>query len=383
MRVLFVTFPVASHYFPMVPLGWALAAAGHDVRVASHPSFRDTVESAGLTGVGVGREPDLHWVFAPGGVSPLPDPDADEQEALRAARGLTMFAEVSADMATELLPWARRWRPDVVVFEPRAFAGVIVAHALGVPAVRYLWGVDHTYGRWSFESTVVGPLLDRFGALGADPHGTLTLDPCPSALQVPDGFDRVRVRFLPYNGGGAVPAWLDEQPRRPRVCVTWGTTLARQTGAIAPARAAVHASVAAGAEVVVATTPSQLPMLGDLPDGVRVVDNRPPLHLVLPSCAAVVHPGGSGTLLTSIWAGRPQVVVPVVADQFQNARRFATTGAGRTVVEPDAEAAAKAIEIAVAAVLDDPTVVRAATDLALAAASAPPPADVVGRLTGL
>ena len=41
---------------PMVPLAWALRAAGHDVRVAVQPSFAATVTSAGLTAVPVGRD---------------------------------------------------------------------------------------------------------------------------------------------------------------------------------------------------------------------------------------------------------------------------------------------------------------------------------------
>jgi UDP:flavonoid glycosyltransferase YjiC (YdhE family) len=379
MRFLLVTFPVASHYFPMVPLGWALAAAGHEVRVASHPSFVSTVESAGLTGVGVGKEPDLRWVFEPGGVAPLADPAADETEGLRAARGLTMFAEVAADMADELLPWARDWRPHLVVFEPRALAGVIVAADLGVPAVRHLWGVDHTYVRWPIERPINGALLARYGAGDADPHGLHTLDPCPPALQVPSAAGAERVRYVPYNGSGTPPAWLTRPADRPRVCVTWGTTLARQTGQIAPAVRAVEACHAAGAEVVVATTRAQRPMLGELPAGVRVLDSAPPLHLFLPTCAAVVHPGGSGTLLTALVAGVPQVVVPAVADQFLNADRLAGTGAGRAVLDPGAPA----LRAAVTAVLEDPGIAAAAGELSRTAASAPPPARAAESLAAL
>lgn len=54
MRVLLVSFPWKTHFFSLVPLGWALQAAGHEVRVASEPYLLDTITGTGLTAVGVG-----------------------------------------------------------------------------------------------------------------------------------------------------------------------------------------------------------------------------------------------------------------------------------------------------------------------------------------
>ena len=53
------------------------------------------------------------------------------------------------------------------------------------------------------------------------------------------------------------------------------------------------------------------------------------------AAAAVVH-GGSGSTLGALAAGVPLVVVPLFADQPQNARRVAEVGAG-LAVEPDRE----------------------------------------------
>jgi hypothetical protein len=50
MKVLIVTFPAPSHYFPLVPMGWALRASGHDVRVACPASFAGVVTASGLPG---------------------------------------------------------------------------------------------------------------------------------------------------------------------------------------------------------------------------------------------------------------------------------------------------------------------------------------------
>ena len=54
MRVLVTTQPGFGHFHPLVPLAQALATAGHEVAVACAPSFRPTVESAGVRAVPAG-----------------------------------------------------------------------------------------------------------------------------------------------------------------------------------------------------------------------------------------------------------------------------------------------------------------------------------------
>lgn len=48
MRVLFTTAPLPGHLYPMVPLAWALRAAGHQVLVAAPENFSETVVATGL-----------------------------------------------------------------------------------------------------------------------------------------------------------------------------------------------------------------------------------------------------------------------------------------------------------------------------------------------
>ena len=60
MRVLFVSLSEKSHVYLMVPLAWALSAAGHDVRVASYPLAVETITRAGLTAVPVGTDHGVH-----------------------------------------------------------------------------------------------------------------------------------------------------------------------------------------------------------------------------------------------------------------------------------------------------------------------------------
>jgi MGT family glycosyltransferase len=60
--------------------------------------------------------------------------------------------------------------------------------------------------------------------------------------------------------------------------------------------------------------------LGPLPDNVRVAQYVPQ-SLVLPKVAAVICNGGSGVTMGTILAQKPMVIVPMISDQPENARR--------------------------------------------------------------
>src|SRR5689334_11975933 len=117
MRVLFLPSPVATHFTPMAPLGWALRAAGHDVLVAGRPNLAGAVHDAGFSQAVVGAPWDelaelrraasgARWrPAAPAGRRPL----ADVAEAWRRR---------TTDVAGPLLDLARRWRPALIVADP-------------------------------------------------------------------------------------------------------------------------------------------------------------------------------------------------------------------------------------------------------------------------
>ena len=133
---------------------------------------------------------------------------------------------------------------------------------------------------------------------------------------------------VPYNGAGFEPSWAHEPARRPRLGITWGTTSGKFMGHLQPVHDVIAATAPLGVEVVVAVRGEDRPLLGEVPDGVRVVTDTP-LHLTLQSCAAIVHQGGAGTTITSLMSGVPQLVLPFIADQFVNGARVAECGAGR------------------------------------------------------
>jgi UDP:flavonoid glycosyltransferase YjiC (YdhE family) len=54
-----------------------------------------------------------------------------------------------------------------------------------------------------------------------------------------------------------------------------------------------------------------------------------PHSLVFPRAAAVIHHGGIGTVGQALRAGKPQVICPVLGDQFDNAERLVRLGVAR------------------------------------------------------
>jgi rhamnosyltransferase subunit B len=61
------------------------------------------------------------------------------------------------------------------------------------------------------------------------------------------------------------------------------------------------------------------------------VGDYAPFSELFPRAAAVVHHGGVGTLGQTLRAGKPQLVVPLFSDQFDNAARVVRLGGARSI----------------------------------------------------
>jgi len=77
--------------------------------------------------------------------------------------------------------------------------------------------------------------------------------------------------------------------------------------------------------MLVTNFPEQLP--AQLPNGVRAFPYLP-FSQILPRCAALIYPGGIGTMAQAIKAGIPHLVVPHAHDQPDNAFRVKRLGLG-------------------------------------------------------
>jgi UDP:flavonoid glycosyltransferase YjiC (YdhE family) len=396
MRVLMTTWAWPSHYRPLVPMVWALQAAGHEVQVASQPRLSTVITDSGAVAVPVGPDLDHHEVRAEAmrglPLSSVPQaPTAGEQMAdwqperrAKVARVFRVFTAYSDAMLDDLLDYARWWQPDLVLFEPTTYAGPLVAAALGVPAVRHTHGVDVQYQARDVVAGLVAPLASRLGLSEVDLLGACTIDPCPPSMQVDSPVRREFVRYVPYNGPAVHPAWL-QPPAKPRICLTWGTSTSQLTreGPFLPSRV-IEWTRDLGLETVVCVTEADAVTLRahigtEVPD-VRIAENLA-LHMVLPGCSAIVHQGGNGTLLTAGHYGIPQLALPQLPDQIFHCKQLVKAGAGRVV--PAAEASAETVRAELAKVLHGEEYAEAASRLRAEMRAQAAPGEIVDRLERL
>jgi UDP:flavonoid glycosyltransferase YjiC (YdhE family) len=413
MRIIFTTWAWPSHLYAMVPVAWACRAAGHDVLVASQPELTSVIAGTGLPAAPVGRDVDAVATFRDIALAPPQRSAAERQPVLTSAsarpaprppgpdggprpaggpRVLGLLVELAEAMVDDLIALARGWRADLVVFEPTAFAGPLAAAALRIPAVRHLYGTDLMSVLGQFIPAALSPLREKLGLAEVDPFGVATIDPCPAGLQVSVGSPRLPLRYVPHNGPGALPPPLAAAPapsggaapaarsRRPRVCVTWGTTLSRVDPGLFLAGQVVRAVSGLAVDLVVAITPGQRDLLGRVPAGVRVVESAP-LHLLLPRCDIVVAHGGAGTLLTALASGLPQLHIPRLPDHVRHAGRLAEAGAGAVLAAPADDPGE--IRDQLAEMLATPGYRAAATRLRDEMGDQPPPASLVRELERL
>ncbi|MCX5382512.1 nucleotide disphospho-sugar-binding domain-containing protein [Streptomyces sp. NBC_00083] len=339
MRVLFVGHGPA-HVPWIIPLAWACRLAGHEVRVAVRPQCVAPVTRAGLVAVPVGDEAATAEVAArqlglgPGRLKAASASvavlDADLSEAL-----IEKMIAVADTLTDDLVDFARLWRPDIVVHDTAAAAGLVAAAAVKVPAVGHTWGVSlgvHCESEAELRPSYAA-LFERFGV---DPvvGPSVWIDPCPPGLRPPHGVRRANMRYIPFAGPAALPDWLrSERPSgRPLVCVTGGVT----TSALDEVRDHVVRSLLdLDTDVVLAVTPEQAANTGRLPDGVRMVESFP-LDVLLAHCDALVHHGGVGSGLIAVTHGLPQLLLPRNAFQEHWSDLVRASGAG-TALPADAE----------------------------------------------
>ena len=381
MRIAFVTNPALGHVLPLLPLALAVRDAGHDVLVVGGASIGPAVERVGLRHVAAGPA-DLPSVLAQ-----VPERAGLTGRRLAAATWKGAFAGILAPaLARATLELAADWPPDLVIHEDSEQGSWIAAERLGIAHLAF----QATAWRGTGLRLSAEPLNGLRASLGlpADPalerwhrHGYLSTR--PPALHNPDDLPpatAVPVRPVALDDvQGPVPAWVDEKPAgRPRVAVTLGTMLpGRQdvVGGLLDGLGALDAEIVAtvGQELDPAT-------FGDVGPDVRIERWVPMSRLLATSDALVFH-AGSGTMLAALAAGVPLVLLPVAADQPENADRCVAAGVG-IALPPDARGpddVARATRL----VLDDPRYRAAAREVAAQLEAMPAPVTLVPRLETL
>jgi UDP:flavonoid glycosyltransferase YjiC (YdhE family) len=381
MRVLFAVTPGLGHVLPTVPLLWALRAAGHEVLVTSAGEGVDAAKRAGLPVVDTAPGLDIFALFGQGRLSAEEMAEmvrANSEEFVRTKRNpdvvLELYAKLTDIMADETLRVARHWQPDLVVYTDVQGAGLLAACALGVPAVEHGYTLVQEGGFAARYLPFLGATSTRLGI--PERLGEIrVVHVAPPGFLV--GADvGWHLRYVPYNGGGVLPESLWRPADRPRVLVTLGTVMPTLSG-FGGLKPLLAAAAEVDAEFLLAFGDSvDVDDLGVLPANAHPI-GWVPLYPLLTGCAAVVHHGGSGTTLTALATGVPQLVLPHAVEQFVNADVVAEHGVGLRREPDDVDSATLTTLLA-----DDAlrTTARAAADQVRAQ---PTPASLVPRLEDL
>ncbi|MGW2257225.1 activator-dependent family glycosyltransferase [Streptomyces sp. NPDC001780] len=425
MRVLFATYSETTHFHAMVPLAWALAAAGHEVRVASQPALTEVITRTGLTAVPVGTDHTLWRIsdrfltrrFAEvnpmahqriRGVDLPPFARSEESaestgwEYLRSGYEdiLRSWYKIINDPLTEdLVGFARQWRPDLVIWEPTTHGGPIAAEAVGAAHGRLLWSLDifartrqkflrlrerqppgqrqDPLGEW------VGDQADAYGVEFSETliTGQFTLDQYPAPLRLDTDVHHVPMRYVPYNGTSVIPRWLREPPARPRVCLTLGLFSTDRFGGYPISVQDVLDSVAdLDIELVGTLAEVERRKLVRVPDNARLVEFVP-LQALAPTCAAAIHHGGFGTTNTVAAAAVPQLVISEQHDTPMLGRRLRAYGAGLTEFYTDITG--ERVRAHLVRLLEEPSFATAAAALREDMLGMPTPRELVPVLQKL
>jgi UDP:flavonoid glycosyltransferase YjiC (YdhE family) len=336
MRILFTCAAGLGHFHPLVPIARAGIQAGHAVAFATPASFVPTVEHSGFRAF-------------PAGMAELPAERFPELRGL-SGRAATEFvrlrvrpAQASA-MVTDLLGIVDTWRPDLIVRERGEYGGCITAERLGLPyASVEINAAQMGQDQRAMLSTGLAPVLAEFG-LPPDPdlqiqERQLVLSPFPPSYRgnAPKGAasPRLSIRPTPFDQSGdeRLPTWIGSLPVQATVYLTLGTS------SLINARPSVMRAFIDGLaneplNLIVTVGRNNAPAdLGPAPSNVWI-ERYIPQTLLFPHCALVICHAGSGTVMAALVHGLPLVLVPIAADQPQNARRCDALGLA-TVLDVD------------------------------------------------
>lgn len=376
MRILATFVGGWGHAEPLLAISKLASRRGHEVTFAGQAAVVGRLGDLGFDTVAVGPA-----TVGPTRV-PLMAVDREHESRVIKDRFAGTFAERRAH---ELGLVITRHRPDVVVCDevdfgamiaaelhhvPRLSVSVIAAGLLAGPAVvgEPLRRLRHSHGL---------PMRTTTAMLGGD--GVIV--PVPPSFRDPDADLPPTACFVrpPILDSVAILDSIvtnapgDGRSRRRLVYATLGTIFNVESGDLF-----VRFIAAVGdldADVVISVGPYIDPAeLGPVPRHIRIESYVDHAEL-LPRCDAVVCHGGSGTTISALALGVPLVLVPMGADQPDNADRCTALGVG---IQLDAlTVTASELAAAVGAVLADTQYRERAGELATECRALPPTGQAV------
>ena len=379
LRVVIATVGSRGDVQPTLAIAQALLARGHSPMIAAPPNFADWVQGLGYEFAPLGTDTQEMLAQNQGLMTGNP---------LRMLREMIRYCKVQPDLQTHQLSQICERADAMVHCSLASFIAPSVAENLGLPSLGVLFTTcvvpssDHPPATipWQGLPWWVNELLwftDRFlvnllmrrslnrarAAIGLSPLADLRthlLIEHPPVLAVdemifpPDSRWEGRypyANFLFFDDpelmDPALDAWLNEG--EPPVFVGFGSMSGKGTDHIASL--IVEAVSATGRRCLVGSGWAGF-NTGSIPAGWRVV-GQTPHALLFPRVAVVVHHGGSGTTAQALRAGVPQVVLPLILDQFHQAQRLYLAGLAPRPV-PMEKISARGLTLAIQTALSVP-----------------------------
>ncbi|MEV8635683.1 glycosyltransferase [Streptosporangium sp. NPDC051023] len=361
MRILFTCVPGTAHFHAMVPLVQAARAAGHEVAVATAETFGAAFTREGIRLLPSGKD----WSQS----DPASLPSFHERKGPQ----IVAFAEVAGmGMVDDLLEHARRFEPDVIVWDAMEFGGWIAAELLGIPqaAAASAMGTPRPIMR-AMAGDALAALTSKYG-LPDDPElrrmfSHLYLHRKPRTLDLPYGeklAEEFRYRPAMFDGPTPpAPDWVPGPADHPLVHLSLGTTFVGTPAARAVHRAVLTALADEPVRLVVSIGRSADPAEYGTPPPNALLVPYVDHSTLLPHCAAFISHGSFSSILVAIAGGVPLCFLPMGADQPVVSMHLANLGLGVNLANvhhppaPSLDALAlepEAVRRAVRRVIDEP-----------------------------
>lgn len=351
LRIVLATIGSRGDVQPMLALAQALAARGHRPLIAAPANFEDWVRALGFDFAALG---DDMQVFA------------SENQQIMTGKPLRMLKEMVRYFKVQIPLQAQRLAPicqgaDLVVYGGLAFAAPSVAEHLKLPVLGVLyttcllpsslhpppnipwhglpswlnnliWRINHVLGDLFFRDTL-NTMRSSLGLAPVDHlrHHLIEGHPLVIAadevLFPPDSSWQGRfpyANFIFFNDPAPLDPQLDAWLNAGEAPIYIGFGSMSGQGIERVERMIVEAITATGRRCIVDAGWAGLGA-GELPHGWRRVSDAPHA-LLFPRTALVVHHGGSGTTAQALRAGVPQVLLPLILDQFHHAHRLYLAG---------------------------------------------------------
>jgi MGT family glycosyltransferase len=395
-RFLFTCWPFEGHYIGPLVIARALRERGHEVAIYSGGSIRGTIEGEGFAFFPFTHIDEEHvYEIVRLGSSQPNRPLGAGRESLRTLR---KWLDVIRPTVEDVRPIIEEWRPDVLMTDLSMWAPTaILWEAVPIPVAGYQtlmgplipgpdappWGLGMAPPRTRRQRAVASTISKLVYAAGTGFRRGLNelrrdygLPPLDCTFNTLTG--RLPLHLvgslaeLDYNRrdlpesvhylGACIwrpppdpetAAWLDAVPHeRPWVHVNestlhYGDPLILRAAAQGLADMPVEVIMTAGRHRAL--------------DSLGLGELAPNMHLaewlshgeLMPRCAVMVTAGGTSTILSSLQAGVPLVVVPTHWDKPDNAQRVVEAGVGVRLAPKDCTA--EGLRTAVEQVLSEPS----------------------------